>query len=256
MDVFNYALQSFVQISAEQEGSWSSVGLTKHSSVGCIWKSDPWALWQWKGNFHLKSKQTASIFLKTPFRLCISGCSHFMSSSDGHDLSHMPGHRHSELIAMLAWATAYSYSFWMITANECSKSLGKHNLVFRFLRGARRLNPPRPCLIPTWDLNLVFTALQRASFEALQSVEIKVLSPKTVILTALTSIERVWDLQSLPGILATWLLRSWLHCCVPSACTWTAHRASEPQNSTVRSSYFCSYSNFYNAYCVKAALQW
>ncbi len=32
------------------------------------------------------------------------------------------------------------------------KSLGKHDLVIRFLRGARRLNPPRPHLVPSWDL--------------------------------------------------------------------------------------------------------
>ncbi len=32
------------------------------------------------------------------------------------------------------------------------KSVGKHDLVIRFLRGARRLNPPRPHLVPSWDL--------------------------------------------------------------------------------------------------------
>ncbi len=31
------------------------------------------------------------------------------------------------------------------------KSLGKHDWVVRFLRGARRLNPPRPPSIPSWD---------------------------------------------------------------------------------------------------------
>ncbi len=34
------------------------------------------------------------------------------------------------------------------------KSVGKHNLVVRFLRGARRLNPPRPPSLPSWDLAL------------------------------------------------------------------------------------------------------
>ncbi len=33
------------------------------------------------------------------------------------------------------------------------KSLGKHDWVIRFLRGARRLNPPRPPSIPSWDLS-------------------------------------------------------------------------------------------------------
>ncbi len=40
------------------------------------------------------------------------------------------------------------------------KSLGKHDLVIRFLRGARRLNPPRPYLVPSWDLPSVLSALR------------------------------------------------------------------------------------------------
>ncbi|KAI2649158.1 putative WD repeat-containing protein C18B5.10c [Labeo rohita] len=53
------------------------------------------------------------------------------------------------------------------------RSLGKHHLVTRFLRG-----------------------LRRAPFEPLDSVELKFLSLKTVLLTALASIKRVGDLQA------------------------------------------------------------
>ncbi len=53
------------------------------------------------------------------------------------------------------------------------KSLGKHDLVIRFLRGARRLNPPRPHLVPSWDLPSVLSALRGAPFEPLLSVELK-----------------------------------------------------------------------------------
>ncbi len=42
------------------------------------------------------------------------------------------------------------------------RSVGKHDLVVRFLRGARRLNPPRPPSLPSWDLALVLRALQIA----------------------------------------------------------------------------------------------
>ncbi len=56
------------------------------------------------------------------------------------------------------------------------RSVGKHDLVVRFLRGARRLNPPRPPSLPSWDLALVLRALQIAPFEPLQSVELKFLS--------------------------------------------------------------------------------
>ncbi len=76
------------------------------------------------------------------------------------------------------------------------KSLGKHNLVIRFLRGARRLNPPRPHLVPSWDLPSVLSALRGAPFEPLQSVELKFLSLKTVLLSALATVKRVGDLQA------------------------------------------------------------
>ncbi len=76
------------------------------------------------------------------------------------------------------------------------KSLGKHDLVIRFLRGARRLNPPRPHLVPSWDLPSVLSALRGAPFEPLQSVELKFLSLKTVLLTALATVKRVGDLQA------------------------------------------------------------
>ncbi len=45
------------------------------------------------------------------------------------------------------------------------KLVGKHDWVIRFLRGARRLNPPRPPSIPSWDLSLVLRALQQGPFE-------------------------------------------------------------------------------------------
>ncbi len=76
------------------------------------------------------------------------------------------------------------------------KSLGKHDLVIRFLRGARRLNPPRPYLVPSWDLPSVLSALRGAPFEPLQSVELKFLSLKTVLLSALATVKRVGDLQA------------------------------------------------------------
>ncbi len=74
--------------------------------------------------------------------------------------------------------------------------MGKHDLVIRFLRGAKRLDPPRPPSLPSWDLALVLRALQTAPFEPLQSVELKFLSMKTLLLTALASIKRVGDLQA------------------------------------------------------------
>ncbi len=76
------------------------------------------------------------------------------------------------------------------------RSLGKHDLIVRFLRGARRLNPSRPPLMPSWDLSIVLAGLQRGPCEPLDSVELRYLSAKTALLTALTSIKRVGDLQA------------------------------------------------------------
>ncbi|KAI2645919.1 tRNA N6-adenosine threonylcarbamoyltransferase [Labeo rohita] len=60
----------------------------------------------------------------------------------------------------------------------------------KFLRGARRLNPPRLLSVPSWDLSLVLKALRQALFEPLQSVELKFLLMKTLLLLALASIKR------------------------------------------------------------------
>ncbi|KAI2657489.1 Transposon Ty3-G Gag-Pol polyprotein [Labeo rohita] len=76
-------------------------------------------------------------------------------------------------------------------------SVGKHDLIIKFLRGARRLKPPLPHLIPSWDLAVVLQGLQQDPFEPLQSVELDALSLKTALLTALTSVKRVADLQAL-----------------------------------------------------------
>ncbi len=87
-----------------------------------------------------------------------------------------------------------------IAANHDSvegKSVGKYDSVIRFLRGARRLNPPRPPSIPSWDLSLVLIALQQGLFEPLQTVELKFQRKrKTLLLLALASIKRVGDLHA------------------------------------------------------------
>lgn len=71
-----------------------------------------------------------------------------------------------------------------------------YDLVIRFLGGARRSNPPWPHLVPSWDLPSVLTALKEEPIKPLHSEELKCLSLKTVLLTALTSVKRVGDLQA------------------------------------------------------------
>ncbi len=77
------------------------------------------------------------------------------------------------------------------------QSVGRDNSVVRFLKGARRLNPPRPLTVPTWDLPTVLRALKGPPFEPLQSTNLRSLSLKTALLLALASVKRVGDLQAL-----------------------------------------------------------
>ncbi len=60
--------------------------------------------------------------------------------------------------------------------------LGNYDLIVRFLKGARRMNPSRSPLVPSWDLSIVLAGLQRGPFEPLDSVELKFLSAKTALL--------------------------------------------------------------------------
>ena len=78
-----------------------------------------------------------------------------------------------------------------------SQSLGRNDLVIRFLRGARRLNPPRPPSVPMWDLSTVLAAMKGPPFEPIQTVSLKHLSFKTVFLLALASVKRIGDLHAL-----------------------------------------------------------
>ncbi len=63
----------------------------------------------------------------------------------------------------------------------------------RFLKGVRRLHPPRLPSVPPWDLEVVLKALSQPPFEPLTSVGLKELSLKTVLLLALASAKRIGD---------------------------------------------------------------
>ncbi len=51
---------------------------------------------------------------------------------------------------------------------EAGRTIGRNDLVIKFLRGARRLNPPRPKTMPTWDLSIVLGALPLSRFKQLK----------------------------------------------------------------------------------------
>ncbi len=76
-------------------------------------------------------------------------------------------------------------------------SVGSHPLVSRFMQGSRRLRPFRPAQVPSWDLSIVLQGLSGHPFEPLETVTEKILTLKTVLLLALSSLKRVGDLQTL-----------------------------------------------------------
>lgn len=75
--------------------------------------------------------------------------------------------------------------------------MGSHPLLSRFLKGVRRLCPVRAPLVPTWDLDVVLSALTLPPFEPLGSVSLKHLSLKVAFLLAITSTKRVSELHAL-----------------------------------------------------------
>ncbi len=76
------------------------------------------------------------------------------------------------------------------------------------VRGARRMNPPHPRTVPTWNLLPVLRALEGPPFELLQSSSLRVLSLKTALLLALASVKPIrrpagpFRQHCLPGIRA------------------------------------------------------
>ncbi len=100
------------------------------------------------------------------------------------------GRSHSTLKVFVAAIAAFH-------APIAGQSVGRDNSVVRFLKGARRLNPPRPLTVPTWDLPTVLRALKGPPFEPLQSTNLRSLSLKTALPLALASVKRVGDLQAL-----------------------------------------------------------
>ncbi len=115
---------------------------------------------------------------------------------DEADLSGLPPAVVETIIQARAPSARQTYTLKCVQCAVDGRSLGKHDLIVRFLKGARRMNPSRSPLVPSWDLSIILAGLQTGPFEPLDSVILKFLSLKTALLTALTSIKRVGDLQA------------------------------------------------------------
>ena len=76
-------------------------------------------------------------------------------------------------------------------------SVGRDPMVAQFLKGARRLRPPRELRAPPWDLCLVLRSLTKAPYEPLGRADLKFLSWKALLLLAVCSVKRVGELHAL-----------------------------------------------------------
>ncbi len=74
---------------------------------------------------------------------------------------------------------------------------GKDPLITRFLRSVMRLRPRVRSRVPPWDLAVVLEALCKPPFEPIEEVSERLLTLKTVLLLAISSLKRVGDLQAL-----------------------------------------------------------
>ncbi len=77
------------------------------------------------------------------------------------------------------------------------QSVGKDPPITRFLRGVMRLRPRVRSRVPPWYLVVVLEALCRPPFESIEEISEHLLTLKTVLLLALTSLKRVGDPQAL-----------------------------------------------------------
>lgn len=76
-------------------------------------------------------------------------------------------------------------------------TMGSQPLISQFLKGARRIRPPRSPMVPSWDLQLVLRALSESPLEPLTSLGLELLSLKTAFLLAMSSAKRVSELHAL-----------------------------------------------------------
>ncbi len=53
-----------------------------------------------------------------------------------------------------------------------AQSVGRNNLFVSFMKGSRRLNPPHPLTVPTWDLPTVLRAQMSPPFEPINSIDL------------------------------------------------------------------------------------
>ncbi|XP_077141331.1 uncharacterized protein LOC143815058 isoform X1 [Ranitomeya variabilis] len=78
-----------------------------------------------------------------------------------------------------------------------NQNIAANPWIIRFVKAVTRSKPVVTQKMPSWDLNLVLSALSGPPFEPIDVIPIKILSLKTILLVALTSARRISDIQAL-----------------------------------------------------------
>ena len=109
----------------------------------------------------------------------------------------------SFLQSILEQGRCYSTLKGLVAAiSACREGLdlapvAEHRLVKDFLKAAKRRSSTARSLVPSWDLAVVLDALSGPPFEPIESLDLKLLSLKTLFLVAITTSKRVSDLRAL-----------------------------------------------------------
>ena len=75
--------------------------------------------------------------------------------------------------------------------------MGQHQLVKEFLKASKWRSATARPLVPRWDLAVVLDALSGPPFEPIESLELWLLTLKTLFLVAITMAKQVSDLRAL-----------------------------------------------------------
>ena len=102
---------------------------------------------------------------------------------------------HDKNLGFSAINTARSALSSYLVLGDGTQTIGTHPLISKFMRGVFNMRPPAPRYKEIWDVRIVLSYLRKLS--PANSLTLKQLTLKLVVLMALTSAQRVQTLQKL-----------------------------------------------------------
>ena len=95
------------------------------------------------------------------------------------------------------YITAISERHALVVDGEHRRRVSDHHMVQTWMKGLTNLNPQPRVRVPTWDLEVVLSALKKPPFYPLKDADLKHLTLRTAFLLALTSTRRASEIHAL-----------------------------------------------------------